>query len=98
MTEMYTLPCFNHIATGDCGFKNRCKFIHDPRLSCKGSKSYRIKISNKEPNFDSFYWVPLKCERDEINNLKHYNPKVNCDIRTLRTEKIWENFIESINN
>lgn len=90
-----SLPCFTYISTGNCGYHDRCHFIHDPRVKSKyNSKEIRIKNYKKSCN-DSFFWPANNFFSDK--NITLYNPNGKNDSR-ISSELLWYCFLINISS
>mgnify|MGYP001048218088 CR=1 FL=1 len=80
---MKRLPCKTLISTGACPYKNKCKFIHDVRITNKCVKT--IKKSDIDIKNDGFYWP-----KSENNSLYSPNKK------NKQVFSMWNHFIDVI--
>jgi len=97
--QLNQLPCITFISCGDCPFRERCCFLHDPRI-----KSFKYKSSIRKKNLMSnytdniFYWP--KIDKQNRNSSKYlYDIKLNdpkYDYMVIYS--IWCNFVDNINS
>lgn len=52
------LPCRTYISVGACPYRERCVFIHDPRIA----STYTVKLKSKVPFVKE---VSLECAKNE---------------------------------
>jgi len=56
------LPCKTFSTCGACPYRDRCQYLHDPRLASPDARARTRKksiITNNEQVQDSFFWPPL---------------------------------------
>ena len=53
------LPCRTFIAVGTCPFRDRCVYLHDPRLLCKEAKTKTRKKNRDDSVTDSLFWPAM---------------------------------------
>lgn len=77
-SKLCRLPCRVHISTGSCPFRDRCCFLHDPRVSQKNrlysDRRYSsTKMKNTEDTtHDAFFWPPIPFSRNTRENNHEY--------------------------
>ena len=77
-SKLCRLPCRVHISTGSCPFRDRCCFLHDPRVSQKNrlysDRRYSsTKMKNTEDTtHDAFFWPPIPFSRNTRENCHEY--------------------------
>jgi len=61
------LPCRTFLSCGTCPYRDRCVFLHDPRIanSFPGKIKCRRKSMEEFGPSDSFFWPTM--DRDEVN-------------------------------
>lgn len=93
------LPCMHMICVGSCPYRERCCFIHDPRLFAKNIKfdvRRKKKTAGEYGSYDLFNWSPIECSVDNSGHLdaaQKYSPPVQ-----EYTSKLWNSFVTNISN
>lgn len=63
------LPCRTYISTGCCPYKDRCIYLHDPRVQSIAQSSGKTRAKNKEDIVvDSFFWPMLKYNSKSVED------------------------------
>ena len=68
-----SLPCKTYISCGDCPYRDRCTFLHDPLLCSKISISKQKVSDTDNNNNDMFYWKPMsvhQLQKSNCSNIK----------------------------
>lgn len=99
--QIYALPCFSHVSTGKCPYRERCLFLHDNTISTHDSNLKNLRRLRKSDFFskkihkpDSFFWYPSYMN---IDNNRSYVPS--CDsnvIDNIQSYQIWKRFINDV--
>jgi len=64
------LPCRTYISVGCCPYRDRCAYIHDPRIATYFSKSKsRRKVVENPQLHDCFFWPAL----EDVTRMKFDN-------------------------
>ena len=50
------LPCRTFISVGTCPYRERCVYLHDPRLMCRDAKTKSRRKNNEDLIQDSLFW------------------------------------------
>jgi len=67
--EKRRLPCRTYISVGCCPYRDRCAYLHDPRIASQVSKSKSRKKSAEESGVhDAFFWPPMEDQNLKIDN------------------------------
>ena len=63
------LPCKTFLQTGACPYRDRCQYLHDPRLLGVSSKAKtrRKNVISPTDIVDSFFWPPMSSDRLRMN-------------------------------
>jgi hypothetical protein len=56
------LPCKTFVSVGSCPYRDRCVYLHDPRLVYKEAKTKTRKKNSEDSILDSFFW-PVMSEK-----------------------------------
>jgi len=56
------LPCRTFISVGTCPYRERCVYLHDPRIICREAKSKTRKKNKEDETPDSLFWPVLPVE------------------------------------
>ena len=98
------LPCKTYISVGSCPYRERCVYLHDPRVGTKSAKSSNRRKNKDSTAADAFYWpnmnrqVVSSSRREKPNKefLHIYSICVeNMDISALQVHSIWEHFVDT---
>jgi hypothetical protein len=101
------LPCKTFVSCGQCGYHERCHFLHDYRIMNKNSKITTKKKDLLNDTDNIFFWPKMNNENNENNEnnnkyLCNYNSILNSNNNVsydnLVIYSIWNHFILSINN
>lgn len=57
------LPCKTFVSVGTCPYRDRCVYLHDPRLIHRDAKTKTRKKNSDDVILDSFFW-PVMPERE----------------------------------
>ena len=98
------LPCRTYISTGYCPYKDRCVYVHDPRITSSADISrFKNRKKNKEDICsDSFFWPILPIllnENDKSNSVmtEYFVPSPNNDkyyMHDSASFSMWNNFVD----
>jgi hypothetical protein len=50
------LPCRTFISVGTCPYRERCVYLHDPRIICREAKTKTRRKNKEDTVSDSYYW------------------------------------------
>ena len=50
------LPCRTFVSSGACPYRERCVYLHDPRLVHKGARTLTRKKNKEDIVQDSLFW------------------------------------------
>jgi len=50
------LPCRTFISVGTCPYRERCVYLHDPRIICREAKTKTRRKNKDDTVNDSYYW------------------------------------------
>ena len=53
------LPCKTFVCVGTCPYRDRCVYLHDPRLIHKDAKTKTRKKNSEDSILDSFFWPTM---------------------------------------
>ena len=53
------LPCKTFVCVGTCPYRDRCVYLHDPRLIYKDAKTKTRKKNSEDSILDSFFWPTM---------------------------------------
>jgi len=101
------LPCRTFIAVGCCPYRDRCAYLHDPRIASHYSKSKSRKkgIEDSSPQ-DCFYWPAIERHDKPLLDvtgrpvvIQQYNIPYQPNIRSngqVSVFSLWSHFVDSL--
>jgi len=70
------LPCRTFISVGTCPYRERCVYLHDPRILCRDSKTKTRKRNKEDDTVDSLFWPIMTQENSHFRLDNHGKPRV----------------------
>lgn len=98
------LPCRTFISTGTCPYRERCVYLHDPRIATKSVKSKSRKKNKDDVATDAWFWPVMPDGELQVDHA--YQPIVNqyyvvpvphfeqCSFHNRSVYSIWMHFVE----
>lgn len=94
------LPCKTFISVGTCPYRERCVYLHDPRVLCKSAKSKSRKKNKDDTAVDSLFWPFVSIHSNHAPSSQVYNvpaPQTDKPFVSYHDEamySLWNSFIE----
>lgn len=97
------LPCKTFISVGNCPYRDRCVYVHDPRVGSKAANKTSTRRKNKEDNgADAFFWPtmpiskggPQQRKPNAIQNYAVESAFPGSAVSHLAVHSMWEHFVD----
>jgi hypothetical protein len=97
------LPCKTFVSIGACPYRDRCKFLHDPRIIAQDSRSRIRSKTREEKTTDSLFWPVMTLEQitmcvdtyNQPNAVQEYMvPPILCNKHDEAVYSLWMHFVE----
>lgn len=95
------LPCKTYISVGNCPYRDRCVYLHDPRIGSKSSTKTSTRRKNKEDAVtDAFFWptATKSMTRQDSHRKSHvvqaYFVDPGASASQLLVHSMWEHFVD----
>lgn len=93
------LPCKTYVSSGACPYRERCRYLHDPRLRYQESQ-FTIRMKSKgDRGMDTLFWPVMTMQNLQMySNQPHVVQQYNVPHPKFKHEEaiysIWMHFVE----
>jgi hypothetical protein len=94
------LPCKTHISVGNCPYRDRCVYLHDPRVASKEAKTSTRRKNKDDTGSDAFFWPTMSkpTGRQDYQRKPHVVQAYSVDsgsMGSMLVHSMWEHFVDS---